>query len=127
VTSPGHANGEGKVKDAVVNVLRSEWPLSLKEIYFATVKQHCLNVSYQAVHKALKQLIESRIVVKQGRKYYLNIKWIRQGRGFYENLEKAYDRPVKEEVPCRISDLNKWRADPKNTKQTLLMQQNKPG
>jgi len=93
VTSPGQVNGEGKVKDVIVNVLKSQWPLSLKEIYFAVVKQYCLSVSHQAVFKALKNLVENKVLVKQERKYCLSIEWIRGVKQFGISLEEAYTQP----------------------------------
>ena len=104
VTSPGQVNGEGKVKDAIVNVLRNEWPLSLKEIYFAVVKHYSLAVSHQAVHKALKKLVENKVLVRQERKYCLNIEWIREVKQFGTSLEKVYTQPVEELLQNRTSD-----------------------
>ena len=93
VVSPTGISGEGKVKDAIVNVLGGEWPLSLKEIYFAVVKQYSLDVSCQAVHKALKLLVESNVLVRQEKKYCLNIEWIRNVKSYGVMLEEAYSKP----------------------------------
>ncbi len=95
VASPGCVNGGGKVKDAIVNVLGNEWPLSLKEIYFAVVRDYSLSVSQQAVHKALKKLVENKVLAKHERKYCLNLKWIREIKQFGTNLEEAYTQPVE--------------------------------
>jgi predicted transcriptional regulator len=70
--------------------LREEWPLSLKEIYFCIVREHGLNISYQAVHKALKQLVESRVLEKREKRYCLSIEWIREIRRFGERMKKEY-------------------------------------
>jgi len=43
------------VKDAVIAVLTNEWPLTARKIYNKT-KNMSLNVSYQAVHKAVSEL-----------------------------------------------------------------------
>jgi len=105
LTSPGRLNSEGKVKDAIVSILSNEWPLTLKEIYFSVVRRHCLRVSHQAVHKALKQLVESKVVAKKERRYRLNIEWIKGIKRFGENLEEAYSQPEKEVFPKTLKDL----------------------
>jgi hypothetical protein len=106
VTSPGQVNGDGKVKDAIVNVLRNEWPLSLREIYFAVVKHYSLRVSHQAVYKALKKLVENKVLIKHERRYCLNIEWIREVKQFGVILEEAYTRPPKEDPQSRMPDFS---------------------
>jgi len=107
LASPRELEGQGKVKDTVVSILGKDWPLSLKEIYFAAIREYGMAVSYQAVHKATKQLAESKIIIKRERRYSLNIGWIKQVKGFSESLEKAYNQPAKKDLPCRIIDLEK--------------------
>ena len=104
--------GERKVKETLFRILAEEWPLTQKEIYFTAIRQHALNVSYQAIHKSLKQLAEKRIVTKQGRKYALNKEWITQMRKFSENLEKAYTQQ-KETFPTTIKELEQERKTEK--------------
>jgi len=96
LVSPGALNGGAKVKDAVVSILGKEWPLSLKEIYFAVVREYSLEVSHQAVHKALKQLAANGVLVKSERKYCLDIEWIRNVKRFGASMEKAYQ---EQEIP----------------------------
>ncbi len=90
VASPAEFKGEGKVKDAIVAVLGCRWPLSLKSIYFAVTKEYAFRVSYQAVHKALKQLVQKGVVVKENREYSLSMEWIKNTKRFASNLEQAY-------------------------------------
>ena len=107
VASPCNLEGQGKAKDAIVSILSQEWPLTMKEIYFAAVRQHALNVSYQAMHKATKQLIQRRIITRNERTYSLNTEWIKQIKGFTENLEKAYERTAEKTKPRTIKELKK--------------------
>lgn len=92
IASPAEFNGQGAVRDAVVTILGCKWPLSLKAVFFAVTKEYALSVSYQAVHKALKQLVENGIAVKEDGGYCLNIKWIKKIKQFGSNLEQAYER-----------------------------------
>jgi len=63
------------VKDAVIAVLTNEWPLSARKIY-NKVRNMGLNVSYQAVHKAVCELLESGMLIKRDKSYELNIEWL---------------------------------------------------
>ncbi len=81
---------ERKVKDAVVGVLSQDWPLSLKQIYFTILRRYSMTVSQQAVYKALKQLVENKVLVKKERKYALSIDWIRSLKELGIRLEEEY-------------------------------------
>ena len=107
VASPCNLKGQGTAKDAIVSILSSEWPLTMKEIYFAAIRQHALNVSYQAMHKATKQLIQQKIITRNERTYSLNTEWIKQIKGFTEKLEKAYQETHERQWPATIKQLKK--------------------
>ncbi len=82
-------NGKTKsLKENVILVLSRKWPLTAKRIYNEIKKE--TSVSYQAVHKALKELAGENIIKEQGRQYQLNEAWIEQKRTFFENLFKYY-------------------------------------
>jgi DNA-binding PadR family transcriptional regulator len=81
---------ERRVKDAVVGVLSQDWPLSLKQIYFTISRNYPMAVSQQAVYKALKQLVENKVLVKKERKYALSIDWIRSLKELGIRLEEEY-------------------------------------
>ncbi|MBI2530140.1 MAG: hypothetical protein HYW05_03275 [Candidatus Diapherotrites archaeon] len=83
---------QNTTKDAIISILSQEWPLSAKEIYGRTKRQLSLNVSYQAIHKSLKQLEENRIIYRAGAKYELNKDWISNIKKFSTNLEKLYNK-----------------------------------
>lgn len=104
----GNKAGERKVKETVIKILTEEWPLTLKELYFAIIRQHALNVSYQAVHKSVKQLVEEGIIIKENKRYSINVEWIRQIQIFGKNLEEAYAQP-KETLSTTIKELEQER------------------
>jgi len=83
---------QNTTKDAIISILSQEWPLSTKEIYSRTQRELSLNVSYQAIHKTIKQLEENGIISKAGLKYELNIDWISNIKKFSTNLEKLYNK-----------------------------------
>ncbi|MDP3698365.1 MAG: hypothetical protein Q8R47_02150 [Nanoarchaeota archaeon] len=64
------------LKDKIVNLLSTEWPQTANDIYKAVKSDLGVVVSYQAVHKALRQLIESDCLVVENRQYRLSKSWI---------------------------------------------------
>ena len=77
-----------EVKDLVVYYLGHEWPLSAKQLHKLLKSQR--QVSYQGVHKALRELKEANMIIKRGRKYQLNAEFLRQERDFWVEAQKSY-------------------------------------
>ena len=47
---------ESSTKEAIINILAENWPLTAKGLYFEIRSRKLFHVSYQAVHKTLNQL-----------------------------------------------------------------------
>jgi len=77
------------VKEKIIQILSNEFPLSARKIYNKIKNEN--SVSYQAVHKALKELVDENIVEKSGREYLLNVEWIRNLKIFVYRLNKFYE------------------------------------
>lgn len=86
------------VKEAVVKILSQEWPLSLKQIHYNSARSFGLTVSYQAVHKAIKELVSEEIVVSTGKKYALNKEWIAKMEKLSSTLRQAYSDKQKRDL-----------------------------
>ena len=50
---------ETKTKSNILEILSQEWPLTAKKIFFNT-KKSAKSVSYQAVFKALQELVKEK-------------------------------------------------------------------
>ncbi|MBN1222975.1 MAG: hypothetical protein JXB23_06975 [Candidatus Aminicenantes bacterium] len=96
VTIPSIGRPE-TVKDAVILILTNEWPLSIKEIYNRT-KDLGINVSYQAAHKTIHNLLESSVIEKMGNKYILSNNWIKDVKKFAEVVERRYENESSTEI-----------------------------
>ena len=77
------------VKDAVISVLSHEWPLSARRIY-TKVKSIGLDVSYQAVHKAIIELLEQEILSKVDGGYQISAEWAKGVKDFGEMVTSHY-------------------------------------
>ena len=81
--------GTGKcVKDQVFNLLSREWPLSARKIFYELKNGN--NLTYQAVYKALQELIEKNIVKKQDQQYFVNIEWVNDTVQHLESIRQEY-------------------------------------
>ncbi len=76
------SSSRGNVRDLIIEVLSRAWPLNGREIYRAMKRDLPTKVTYQGVHKALKQLLEEDMVVQEDRKYKLNMNWAREMKKF---------------------------------------------
>lgn len=77
--------GINSTKSLIIYVLREKFPLSLTQLY-KEIKQS-KKVSYQGVHKAIKELVNDKIVEKLEKMYFLNKEWVKEQT---ESFSKAY-------------------------------------
>lgn len=81
-------SSEGKTtKELVILILTREWPLPIKKIYNEVKKESKQNLTYQAIHKTLKQLVDESILLKKQKKYALNPEWIQALKDFTEKID----------------------------------------
>jgi len=86
-------------KDVIINILAYTWPLTARKIYNQIAKEHGFDVTYQAVHKTLKQLLEREVLIKNGKGYQLNEEWLRSIHRFSETVENYYRNNRSMETP----------------------------
>lgn len=78
-------------KDLIFNVLFEEWPLSAREIHVRVKKISSKNISYQAVHKLLLNLVELNVLLRDNNKYFFNKFWVENNVVFLTKLKKNLD------------------------------------
>ncbi len=83
-------------KEIIIDVLSKEWPLSARKIYSVITKNHNLSISYQATHKALKELLQQNVIVKNQNNYQLHSDWINKLNEFGQRLKNEYESNNKE-------------------------------
>ncbi|MBU0636217.1 hypothetical protein KKE06_04290 [Candidatus Micrarchaeota archaeon] len=86
-----------QTRDQILAVLSEEDPLTTKQLYQKISREKGKPISYQAVHKALKQLETDCIVKRFNSKYQLHPKWILELEGFVEKI-KAKEKEKPEEL-----------------------------
>jgi hypothetical protein len=81
---------QSTTSENIINLLGTRWPLSLKEVFADLSKYSDSKVTYQAVHKQVKHLLDKKILEKDTNKYKLSIDWIAKEKDFFEYLENNY-------------------------------------
>ena len=87
---PDLGNKAKNTKDAIVSILVSEWPLSIKQIFFALKKNYHYSSSYQAVFKAVNELQTKKVLVRKEKKYEINVDWVKKLQSFTDVVETNY-------------------------------------
>jgi len=77
-------------KDYVITVLGYDWPLSVKKIFNLIKKRYGYNVTYQAVFKAVNELVASGVVDKKQEGYQINLRWLKNLHSYTEVIETNY-------------------------------------
>lgn len=86
---PKISPGKSSTRELIIDVLSDKWPLSIKEIYNTTNRKF-KNMTYQAVHKTAKQLVEDGVLEKTNKKYQLSASWIDKLKKVSTHLDMKY-------------------------------------
>ncbi len=82
--------GQGTVRDDILSILSEEFPLSANEIASRVKRQMGKNITYQAVHKTIQQMVERKILAKEGRSYRIAPEWVQHTKEYIQLLEKTF-------------------------------------
>ena len=74
------------VKDISFSILTEEYPLKLIEITNLIRKRYAKSVTFQGVRKALMQMVKEGIVLKEGKEFSINKRWVRDSKKFLDTL-----------------------------------------
>lgn len=101
---------KSRAKDAIIEILGKEWPLSAKKIFFRIKKEHNLGVTYQAVHKALNQLKKKKVLQQKNKEYLLSLEWLENLKSFSEEVGLRYFAKEYQNSSRIISFFEKTRS-----------------
>lgn len=79
-------------KSAIIQKLSKQWPISTKALANCLQKEFALNVTYQAVHKALNQLEDEKVIERKEKGYQLHEDWISRITQISQNISQNYSR-----------------------------------
>jgi len=91
-------------QDYIIEVLSNEWPLTAKQIHNKLKRNYALNISYQAVHKQLKQMQTEKMIAKDGKEFFLSYSWIKKISDYSERLKSSLDKKNENDSKIAILD-----------------------
>ncbi|MBU2100373.1 hypothetical protein KKG83_03800 [Candidatus Micrarchaeota archaeon] len=86
-------------KQKIIDLLSNEYPLPAKSIHSRLQRLYSTEISYQGVHKLLKEMEDHKIIERKKQEYLLSIEWIQKSKKTLENVEKKYLQNQKIVIP----------------------------
>ncbi|MBD3313636.1 hypothetical protein GF345_04295 [Candidatus Woesearchaeota archaeon] len=83
--------GDSNTKIAVIRVLNRHSPISAKRIHSLINKEYGVKISYQAAHKAIRNMEETGILENDEKGYSINPEWVQNIGDLVEKLESSPD------------------------------------
>jgi len=83
-------SARGSVRNQAIQVLSEKWPLNGREVYRLLKDRFSTTVTYQGIHKSLRQLVDEGVLSMKDKKYQLDPDWISEMKKFAESVERKY-------------------------------------
>ena len=94
---------EDNIKNLVFSILTKEHPLKIIDLTNFIHKRYGKSVTFQAVRKALLQLIEEGVLLKEQNQFNINKEWVINSK---KQLDTLYEELTREKVnPRRIDSI----------------------
>jgi hypothetical protein len=88
---------KGNIEDLVFTILTKEYPLRIIDLMNLIRKRYGKSVTFQAVRKAVLQLVEKDVLVVKDGRYLINNAWVLRSKemvdSLYEELTKSKTAP----------------------------------
>src|SRR3989344_5662862 len=86
---PSLANSPTKEK--IIDLISENSPITARKIYWILRKDNKISISYQAIHKALQELMQNNILEKSPDGYQIDKNWIKKLSEFSKRIEEGLD------------------------------------
>ena len=94
---------EENVKNLVFTILTYEYPLKIIQLTNFIRKRYGKAVTFQAVRKAILELVKERVLVKENNQFSINKEWINEAKS---RIDELYENVYKEKsAPNRIDSI----------------------
>jgi hypothetical protein len=87
-------NHRKTAKTAIIDHLSKEFPLATKKIHHVLQREYGIDVSYQAVHKALQELETERVISKSKEGWQLDHEWLQSQEKFIQGTKQKYSGKI---------------------------------
>jgi len=87
------------VKNLVFTILTEEYPLKIIELTNFIKKRYGRSVTFQGVRKALLQLVEDGVLIREENAFSINTNWIQDSKKF---LDKLYLKMIENKTSGKV-------------------------
>jgi hypothetical protein len=77
-------------QELIIEILSNAWPLTTKQIYHRLKRNYAVSISYQAVHKHIKEMLKDKMIVKDNKKILLSYSYIKKLSDYAKRLESSF-------------------------------------
>ncbi|MBR9675634.1 hypothetical protein GOV05_01345 [Candidatus Woesearchaeota archaeon] len=81
--------GSNKGKNLILDILTYKYPLSARKIFYE-IKKRGESLTYQAVHKFLKELLNKEVLLEKDKEYMINLDWVYKLENHLNVLKSKY-------------------------------------
>ena len=99
-----------KQENAIIEILGINKFMQTQKIHALLKEQYAINISLAQMYKTINKLLDTQILVKQGKELSLNLRWIEKVRLFMSRVEKNYVSSV-DEFTFDIGNTQVFHAD----------------
>lgn len=92
---PPQFGKKASTRDLIIKILSEEPSLSVKQLHERVTKRAEQNITYQAVHKCVLQLLGEGIIDKTGATFQISKKWLEEIKKFGEKTSLDYNAQNK--------------------------------
>lgn len=90
------------IKNLIFSILTKEYPLKIIELTNYIRKRYGKSVTFQAVRKAILQLVEEDILIKEDNKFLINKQWVLESK---KTLDSLYLDLTEEKTPKKVESI----------------------
>ena len=83
-------------ESTIIEILGNQKFMQVQKIYTLLKEQYNIDISLAQIYKTINKLLDTQILVKQGKEVSLNLRWIEKVRSFVNRVEKNYVSSVDE-------------------------------
>ncbi len=92
--------GKNSLKNNLIHLLSVRWPQTVNGLHQVVQKESNMSLTYQAVHKALRELEEDGCLKSENRKFQLNPVWITSMGNALQQIKTNYEVVLQENSPA---------------------------
>lgn len=104
ITLPQPGQYKKNTADIIITVLATDFPLTLKQLHNRVKYLFGISITYQAIRKAVHNLLKENVLIKQEKAYLINRTWILESRKFIEQLQKSYFELAKPKEKIKVGE-----------------------